>query len=58
MEQYGARLNRARPLTLLFRPPMTEHDDWGLPEAQGKTPPELLAAVKPAIQGAYTVRPL
>src|SRR6266513_6517966 len=29
-----------------------------LAEAQGKSPPELLAAVKPAIQGAYAVRQL
>ena len=29
-----------------------------LQEAQGKSPPELLAAVKPAIQGAYAVRQL
>ncbi len=29
-----------------------------LPEAQGKTPPELLEAVKPAIQGACAVRQL
>ena len=27
-----------------------------LPEAQGKSPPELLEAVKPVIQGAYAVR--
>jgi hypothetical protein len=29
-----------------------------LPEAQGKSPPELLEVVKPAIQGAYAVRQL